>query len=82
MSSGEFERSSPAALTALPSLDQLRRSGEGFDEDSVRDAFEACRRHTSQLQCPASRAAGRQEDVEAEVERYRNESERQRAERC
>jgi hypothetical protein len=50
MSSGEFERSSSAALTALPSLDQLRRSGEGYDEESVRDAFDSFRRHTAQLQ--------------------------------
>jgi hypothetical protein len=50
MSSGESERSSAAALTALPSVDQLRRAGEGFDEESVREAFDAFRRHTSQLQ--------------------------------
>ena len=50
MSSGDSERSSAAALTALPSVDQLRRSGEGFDEQSVREAFDAFRRHTSQLQ--------------------------------
>jgi hypothetical protein len=50
MSSGEFERSSPAALTALPTLEQLRRAGDGYDEESVRDAFEAFRRHTAQLQ--------------------------------
>jgi len=51
MSSGDSERSSgPAALTALPSVDQLRRAGEGFDETSVREAFDAFRRHTAQLQ--------------------------------
>jgi len=49
MSSGETERST-GALTALPSLDQLQRSGEGYDEQSVRDAFDAFRRHTAQLQ--------------------------------
>jgi len=50
MSSGDHERSTTPSLTSLPTLEQLRRSGEGFDETSVRDAFEAFRRHTSQLQ--------------------------------
>jgi F0F1-type ATP synthase membrane subunit b/b' len=49
MSTGDSERSL-AALTALPALEELRRAGEGFDEQSVRDAFDAFRRHTSQLQ--------------------------------
>jgi hypothetical protein len=48
MSSGESERSS-AGLTALPSLEQLR-TGDGFEEQSVREAFDAFRRHTAQLQ--------------------------------
>ena len=48
MSSGESERSS-AGLTALPSLDQLR-SGDGYEEQGVREAFDAFRRHTAQLQ--------------------------------
>ena len=48
MSSGETERSA-AGLTALPSLEQLR-SGDGYDEQSVREAFDAFRRHTAQLQ--------------------------------
>jgi hypothetical protein len=50
MSTGDPERSSAAALTALPSLDQLRRAGDGFEEESVREAFDSFRRHTSQLQ--------------------------------
>jgi len=49
MSSGESERSS-AGLTALPSLDQLHRAGDGYEEQSVREAFDAFRRHTAQLQ--------------------------------
>ena len=49
MSSGDSERSS-AGLTALPTVEQLRRSGEGYDEQSVREAFDAFRRHTAQLQ--------------------------------
>ena len=49
MSSGESERSS-AGLTSLPSLDQLHRAGDGYEEQSVREAFDAFRRHTAQLQ--------------------------------
>ena len=49
MSSGESERSS-AGLTALPSLDQLHRAGDGYEEQGVREAFDAFRRHTAQLQ--------------------------------
>ena len=49
MSSGESERSS-AGLTALPSLDQLQRAGDGYEEQSVREAFDSFRRHTAQLQ--------------------------------
>jgi len=49
MSSGESERSA-AGLTALPTVEQLRRSGEGYDEQGVREAFDAFRRHTAQLQ--------------------------------
>src|SRR5688500_8571080 len=49
MSSGDSERST-AGLTALPTLEQLQRSGEGYDEQGVRDAFDAFRRHTAQLQ--------------------------------
>ncbi len=51
MSSGETDRPATAgSLTALPTVDQLRRSGEGFDEQAVREAFDAFRRHTTQLQ--------------------------------
>ena len=123
-------------MTALPTLEQLRRSGSGYDEDSVRDAFDSFRRHTTQLQAQlrvlqaarktsgvdptghavrmdalhliraaaefadvlerdaqtasASQLQRTEEEVrakqrdlqerEAEIERYRNESERQRAE--
>jgi hypothetical protein len=49
MSSGESERSA-AGLTALPSLEQLQRAGDGYDETSVREAFDSFRRHTAQLQ--------------------------------
>src|SRR5918995_3984657 len=64
MSSGESERSA-AGLTALPSLEQLR-SGEGYDEGSVREAFDAFRRHTAQLQAQLRvlQAARRTSNVE------------------
>jgi predicted ribosome quality control (RQC) complex YloA/Tae2 family protein len=125
------------SLTALPRLEDLPRSGDGYDTEQVREAFEAFRRHTSQLQAQLRvlQAASRsgqsveptghavrmdalhliraasefadtleadaqraseaqlskteeevrrrrreQQDHEAEIERYRQESERQRAE--
>src|ERR1700752_2666429 len=49
MSSSESDRSS-AGLTALPTVEQLRRAGDGYDERGVREAFDAFRRHTAQLQ--------------------------------
>jgi hypothetical protein len=48
MSSSESDRS--AGLTALPTVEQLRRAGDGYDEQGVREAFDAFRRHTAQLQ--------------------------------
>jgi hypothetical protein len=65
MSSGESERSQ-AGLTALPTVEQLQRSGEGYDEQSVRDAFDAFRRHTAQLQAQLRvlQAAGKTANVE------------------
>ena len=38
------------SLTALPRLEDLPKSGEGYDPDRVREAFEAFRRHSAQLQ--------------------------------
>jgi replicative DNA helicase len=66
MSTGDQERSLGAALTSLPTLEQLRRAGEGFDESSVRDAFDAFRRHTTQLQAQLRvlQAARRSSNVE------------------
>jgi hypothetical protein len=65
MSSGESERLQ-AGLTALPTVDQLQRAGEGYDEQSVRDAFDAFRRHTAQLQAQLRvlQAAGKTANVE------------------
>jgi hypothetical protein len=126
-----------ASLTALPRLEDLPKSGDGYDPEKVREAFEAFRRHSAQLQAQlrvlqAASRSGRaveptghavrmdalhlirsaaefadtveadaqrasaaqlakteeevrrrrreQQDREAEIERYRQESERQRAE--
>ncbi len=38
------------SLTALPRLEDLPKSGDGYDPDKVREAFEAFRRHSAQLQ--------------------------------
>jgi hypothetical protein len=42
----------PAAsqLTALPKVEDIPRAGDGLDADAVREAFDAFRRHTAQLQ--------------------------------
>jgi len=41
----------PGALTSLPRLEDIRRApGGGYDADSVREAFDAYRRHALQLQ--------------------------------
>src|ERR671936_2532485 len=37
-------------LTALPRLEDLPKRGDGYDPDRVREAFEAFRRHSAQLQ--------------------------------
>jgi F0F1-type ATP synthase membrane subunit b/b' len=38
------------SLTALPRLEDLPQKGDGYDADAVREAFEAFRRHSAQLQ--------------------------------
>src|SRR5919197_5272650 len=38
------------SLTALPRLEDLPKKGDGYDADKVREAFEAFRRHSAQLQ--------------------------------
>jgi F0F1-type ATP synthase membrane subunit b/b' len=50
-----------AGLTSLPRVDELRRSDRGFDEAQVTQAFEAFRRHITQLQTQLRvlQAAGR-----------------------
>jgi hypothetical protein len=54
-------------LTALPRLEDIpQTSGGGYDADRVRDAFDAFRRHSSQLQAQLRvlQAAGRTSDVD------------------
>jgi hypothetical protein len=38
------------ALTSLPRVDDLSTASEGYDQEQVREAFEAFRRHAAQLQ--------------------------------
>lgn len=54
------------ALTALPRAEDLPLIERGYDPDRVRDAFEAYRRHVSQLQAQLRvlQAAGRTAQVE------------------
>jgi len=56
-----------AALTPLPRLENLPRTrGGGFEPEAVRDAFDAFRRHTVQLQAQLRvlQAAGRTSNVD------------------
>jgi F0F1-type ATP synthase membrane subunit b/b' len=51
MASEGPERASEApALTSLPRVEDLPSAADGYDRDKVREAFEAFRRHTTQLQ--------------------------------
>ncbi len=66
MSTSDSERSQAPGLTALPSLDSLPSAGDGYDKDRVREAFDAFRRHASQLQAQLRvlQAARKSADVE------------------
>jgi len=44
-----FEPGQQPSLTALPRLEDLPKSGDGYDADKVREAFESFRRHSAQL---------------------------------
>ncbi len=60
-------REEAGSLTALPRVDELRHSeGGGFEEAQVTQAFEAFRRHITQLQTQLRvlQAAGRSSDVQ------------------
>jgi len=50
MSTEDPGRAPQPSLTSLPRLEDLPRSGDGYDTEKVRDAFDAFRRHASQLQ--------------------------------
>jgi cell division septum initiation protein DivIVA len=65
MSAQGQERAQPA-LTALPRLESLPGARDGYDRNAVREAFEAFRRHTAQLQAQLRvvQAAGRSAQVE------------------
>ena len=47
--SSQDPRSIPS-LTSLPTLEELRRAGDGYDVEAVREAFDSFRRHAAQLQ--------------------------------
>jgi hypothetical protein len=44
------ERAQAPALTSLPRVEDLSSEHDGYDREKVREAFEAFRRHTTQLQ--------------------------------
>jgi len=50
MSSQDPSRAGGHALTPLPRLEDIPRSGEGFDREKVGEAFDAFRRHVTALQ--------------------------------
>ena len=54
-------REQPPAMTSMPTIEALPTVSGGFEEQSVRDAFEAFRRHAVQLQAQLRvlQAAGR-----------------------
>ena len=47
---GQGRASQAPALTSLPRVDDLPTAADGYDRGKVREAFEAFRRHTTQLQ--------------------------------
>jgi F0F1-type ATP synthase membrane subunit b/b' len=47
---GQEPASQAPALTSLPRVEDLPGAADGFDREQVREAFEAYRRHTTQLQ--------------------------------
>jgi F0F1-type ATP synthase membrane subunit b/b' len=59
-------RAGAPSLTSLPQFEAIPRSGDGLDPERTREAFEAFRRHVSQLQAQLRvlQAAGRSATVE------------------
>jgi vacuolar-type H+-ATPase subunit H len=49
-SEGQERAEQAPALTSLPRVEDLPSAADGFDREKVREAFEAFRRHTTQLQ--------------------------------
>src|SRR5436189_761089 len=49
-SEGQGRAGQAPALTSLPRVEDLGAAGDGYDRGQVREAFEAFRRHTTQLQ--------------------------------
>jgi hypothetical protein len=66
MATRESGTTPAAGLTPLPRIEDVPMRGEGYDPDRVRDAFDAFRRHTAQLQAQLRvlQAAGRTAAVE------------------
>src|SRR5919197_555525 len=67
MATREPERAGPAgSLTALPRVEDLPVAEQGFEQERVREAFDAFRRHTLQLQAQLRvlQAAGTTAQVE------------------
>src|SRR2546427_12428761 len=59
-------RAGVPSLTSLPKFEDIPRSADGVDAERVREAFDAFRRHASQLQAQLRviQAAGRSASVE------------------
>src|SRR4029079_13964957 len=47
---GQGRAGQAPALTSLPRVEDLGTAGDGYDREQVREAFDAFRRHTTQLQ--------------------------------
>src|SRR3954451_11767722 len=66
MSTQDPGSAQPAALTSLPRIEDVPFTDNGYDLDRVREAFDAFRRHTAQLQAQlrVMQAAGRSATLE------------------
>src|SRR4051794_26576599 len=64
--SAQEPSTTPPGLTPLPSIEELPRSADGFDQRRVQEAFDAFRRHITQLQVQLRvlQAAGRSSSIE------------------
>src|SRR5262249_50660941 len=66
MASEGPSRAGAPSLTSLPQFEDIPRSGDGLDPERTREAFDAFRRHVSQLQAQLRvlQAAGRSASIE------------------